>query len=135
MSAAAETRTFGVSTQDVTAIDDWIEQLVANWSASERAVFRARLCVAELAANAFEHGGSKPGDHVVVTLRHVGDGIEIEFLDCCKPFDPTTTTAAVKPQPSEVGGLGLVLVRAYADELSYSHDDTYNRVRLKIKSA
>ena len=134
MSAAAATRTFGVSTQDVTAIDDWIEQVAAKWSASKRTVFRARLCVAELAANALEHGGSKPGDHVVVTICHVGDGIEIEFLDSCKPFDPMTKAAAAKPLPSEAGGLGLMLIRACADELSYSNDGTYNRVKLKIKS-
>ncbi len=97
VSAAAEIRTFGVSTQDVTAIDNWIEQVAASWNASERAAFKARLCIAELAANVLEHGGPKSDrDHIVVMLSRAGDGIEIEFLDSLKPFDPT----ASQPQPS-----------------------------------
>jgi anti-sigma regulatory factor (Ser/Thr protein kinase) len=135
LSATAETRTFGIGTQDVTAIDSWIEQVAARWSANERSVFRARLCVAELAANVLEHGNPSPDDRIVVTLCNVGDGVEIEFLDTLKPFDPTKDVASVKPQPSEAGGLGLRLVHAYAGELSYSNDGTYNRVKLKIKSA
>jgi anti-sigma regulatory factor (Ser/Thr protein kinase) len=136
VSAAAEIRTFGVSTQDVTAIDNWIEQVAAGWRASERAAFKARLCVAELAANVLEHGGPKSdGDHIVVMLSRAGDGIEVEFLDSLRPFDPTAEPATAKFPPSEKGGRGLVLVQAYADELSYSNDGTYNRIKLKIKSA
>jgi serine/threonine-protein kinase RsbW len=135
LSAATETRTFGIGTQDVTAIDAWIEQVAAKWSANARSVFRARLCVAELAANVLEHGSPGPDDRIVVTLCNVGDGVEVEFLDTLKPFDPTTASPTAKTQPSEAGGLGLKLVHAYAEELSYSNDGTYNRVKLKIKSA
>ena len=134
MSAAAEIRTFDISISDVAAIDDWIEQVAAKWRASERTMFNARLCIAELAANAFEHGGSKPDDHIVVMLRQVDGSLEIEFLDSLRPFDPTTAVAAKSP-PSGAGGLGLTLVRAYANDLSYSNDGTYNRVKFKIKSA
>jgi anti-sigma regulatory factor (Ser/Thr protein kinase) len=136
VSAAAEIRTFGVSTQDVTAIDNWIEQVAASWNASERAAFKARLCIAELAANVLEHGGPKSDrDHIVVMLSRAGDGIEVEFLDSLKPFDPTAEPATAKFPPSEKGGRGLVLVQAYADGLSYSNDGTYNRVKFKIRSA
>jgi serine/threonine-protein kinase RsbW len=135
LSATTETRTFGIGTQDVTAIDAWIEQVAAKWSASEQSVFRARLCVAELAANVLEHGNPGPDDRIVVTFCNVGDGIEIEFLDTLKPFDPTKEAPTTKTQPSEAGGLGLKLVHAYAEEMTYSNDGTYNRVKLKIKSA
>jgi serine/threonine-protein kinase RsbW len=135
LSATIETRTFGIGTQDVTAIDAWIEQVAAKWSANERSVFRARLCIAELAANALEHGDPKPGDRIVVTLCNVGDGVEIEFLDTLKPFDPTKEPSTTKTQPSEAGGLGLKLVHAYAEELSYSNDGRYNRLKFKIKTS
>lgn len=134
VNAAAETRTFGISTQDVTAIDDWIEQVVAGWTTGERTVFKARLCIAELAANALEHGGSTPDDHIIVTLRDGGDGVEIEFMDSLKPFDPVTNADGAKPQPTEVAGRGLMLVRNYARELSYRNDGTYNRVQFTIGS-
>lgn len=135
VSIAAESRTFAVSTQGVTAIDEWIEQVAARWKTSERALFKARLCVAELAANALEHGGVGAGDdHIVVTLCPVGDGIEVEFLDTRALFDPTAHAIGAKPPPSDVGGLGLTLIRAYADEWSYANDGTYNRIKLTIRS-
>jgi anti-sigma regulatory factor (Ser/Thr protein kinase) len=136
VSIAAESRTFGVSTQGVTAIDDWIEQVAARWQISERATFNLRLCIAELAANALEHGSAGSGaDQIVVTLAQASDGVEVEFLDSRAPFDPTANTRPAKPSPSEAGGLGLMLLRAYAEELSYCNDGTYNRVKFKIRSA
>ena len=137
MSGAAQIRTFGISVGEVTAIDDWIEQIAARWSINERAAYNARLCVAELAANVVEHGCASSGesDHIVVTLRQTADGVEIEFLDSSRPFDPTRRAAETKFPPSEAGGLGLMLLHAYAKELNYVNDGIYNRVRFKIASA
>lgn len=138
MNAAVETRTFGVSAQAVVAIDDWVLQVARQWGASERTVFRVRLCIAELAGNVLEHGCAHVGDdHIVVTLRHLGDGIGVEFLDSCARFDPTgeiDTIRAASIENLRPGGWGLRLLRAYAAELSYRHDGERNRVTLKIRS-
>jgi anti-sigma regulatory factor (Ser/Thr protein kinase) len=138
VNAAVETRTFGVSAQAVVAIDDWVLQVATRWGASERTVFRARLCIAELAGNVLEHGGAHAGnDHVAVTLRHLGDGIGVEFLDSCARFDPTgeiDVTRAASIENLRPGGWGLRLLRAYAADLSYRHDGEHNRVTLKIRS-
>src|SRR5262245_58103904 len=84
-----ETRQFGMSGSEVAAIDSWLETVGTRWGASERAIFGARLCVAELAANALEHGRARAdADHIVVTLRRLGGGIDVEFLDSRAPFDP-----------------------------------------------
>jgi serine/threonine-protein kinase RsbW len=139
VNAAVETRTFGVSAREVVAIDGWVEQVATRWGASERTVLRTRLCVAELAGNVLEHGGAPSGlDQIVVTLRHLGNGIEVEFLDTRGPFDPTGGIAlpdAVSIESLRPGGLGLRLVRAYAKDLSYRRDGARNRVTLKIDSS
>src|SRR5262249_4034283 len=118
---------------------DWLEQVGARWSVNERTMFGARLCIAELAANALEHGVAISGeDHTVVTARHHPLGIELEFLDTRAPFDPTAKPARPRPETlasADAGGRGLSLVHSYADKLTYSHDGTYNRIRLIIKSA
>jgi serine/threonine-protein kinase RsbW len=138
VNAARETRTFGVSSDEVAAIDSWVEQVVTRWGERERTVFRTRLCVAELAANVLEHGISRSDDdHIVVTLRQLGDGVGVEFLDSCAPFDPTGEIAATKAASIESlrpGGWGLLLVRAYANNLSYCNDGTRNRVTLKVNA-
>src|SRR5215813_2148124 len=97
-----ETRSFGMSGSDVAAIDSWLEEVGARWGASERAMFAVRLCVAELAANAVEHGVARSGtDHMVVTVRRLGSGIDVEFLDSRAPFDPTGDAPGPEIQPLE----------------------------------
>ena len=134
-----ETRVFGVSRDDVAAIDSWLEQMGARWDVHERTMFGARLCIAELAANTLEHGVTISGDdHIIVTVRRRPLGIELEFMDSCAPFDPTAKPAKRPPQTlasANAGGRGLFLIHSYADKLTYSYDGTYNRVRLVIKSA
>ena len=133
-----ETRSFGMSGSDVAAIDSWLEEIGARWGASERAVFAVRLCIAELAANAVEHGAATTGsEHMVVTVRRLGSGIEVEYLDTRAPFDPTGPARgpdAQSPEFASPGGRGLMLLQAYANGLTYSHDGTYNRVHLTISS-
>jgi anti-sigma regulatory factor (Ser/Thr protein kinase) len=137
VSGAAQIRTFGISASEVTAIDEWIEQIAARWSTNDRVAFNARLCVAELAANVLEHGRASADekDHIVITLRQVMDGLEIEFRDSLGPFDSAVKAKGPKPAPSEAGGLGLMLIQSYAKDLSYANDGNYNRVRFKIASA
>jgi len=139
VNAAVETRTFEVRSDELAAIDSWVERVAARWGESERTVFRTRICIAELAGNVLEYGIPRSGDdHIVVTLRHFRDGIGVEFLDSCGPFDPTGAIAAANAGTIESlrpGGRGLLLVRAYAQDIAYCHDGARNRVTLKINSA
>ena len=128
-------RTFQVNLGEVGDIDAWVESVAVESGATERAAFMVRLCIAELAANVLEHSVSQStSDHIVITIKHLADGIGIEFLDSRGVFDPTSKPL-VEPDPSNGGGRGLVLLQAYADELTYTHDGSYNRVKFKIKSS
>lgn len=135
---SVESQTFGISADDIAAIDRWIGTLGARWGLGARIVFAARLCLAELAANTLEHGGAPRGnDRITVAIRHAGDGIEIDFADARAAFDPTRIAPAASPHAGvqkPPGGLGLKLIRAYADELSYRDDGVHNRITLTIRS-
>jgi anti-sigma regulatory factor (Ser/Thr protein kinase) len=72
-------------------------------------------------------------DHIVITIKRLAEGIGVEFLDSRAAFDPTTKRLA-ESDPANGGGRGLMLLRAYADELSYTNDGCYNRVKFKVKS-
>ena len=135
--SAAETLTFEAEPKEVERIDAWIETTGRRWGADQKTIFGARLCVAELFANVIEHAGAKSGhDRIIVTLARRGEGIGIEFLDTCAPFDPTAFAIAQKPDTIDAiaaNGRGLMLIRAYAREFTYRHDGTYNRVTLVIE--
>ena len=120
--------------EGVTAIDTWVEQIGSNWSLSERTVFGARLCIAELAANVLEHGATRSkDDQITITIDRMNDGIEVEFLDSCERFDPTVPRSL--PAESDTGGgHGLLLLRAYARDLSYVAYPGHNRTKFKITS-
>jgi anti-sigma regulatory factor (Ser/Thr protein kinase) len=139
MTSSIETQTFGVSPDEISAIDDWIEQIGIQWGKSQHTIFKARLCVAELAANVLEHGVSKSSnDYIEVTLCDARDGIRVEFLDSRGRFDPTHRAVAINARSVESikpSGRGLMLLQAYANEMLYIHDGAHNRVTLKIQSA
>lgn len=133
-----ETRGFEAKPDEADKIDTWVETVAARWDVDQRTVFGARLCIAELFANALEHGRAKPGhDRIIVTLERRGDGLGIEFRDSCPPFDPTAHPMAEKSDSIDtvaINGRGLMLVRAYAAEFSYRYDGACNRVTLSMKS-
>jgi anti-sigma regulatory factor (Ser/Thr protein kinase) len=134
--AAGETRTFRVSPEEISAVDTWIEEVGNRWGLDERTAFGARLCVAEIATNVLEHGGSsaQPAE-IAVTLRRRGGGLDVDIADSGRPFDPTTKPDTALPETLEeaaIGGLGLRLVRAYASEIAYHHDGVRNHHRLHL---
>jgi anti-sigma regulatory factor (Ser/Thr protein kinase) len=132
---AVETRTFGVSQKDATVLDDWVEDVGRQWDMSARAVFGARLCIAELVNNVIEHGRARhEDDHVVVTLSRYDRGFGVEFMDTRGQFDPTVSIPRPKDLTESIGGRGLMLIRAFAGELGYRYDGRYNRTILKIAS-
>jgi serine/threonine-protein kinase RsbW len=132
------TRAFGITRGGVALIDDWLEQVGGAWGADARTMFRVRLCVAELAANAVEHGVPRSGaDEMAVTLRRVPDGIAVEFRDTRAPFDPTAPPSRPRADSiatAQPSGRGLLLLHAYARNLAYSYDGTHNRVTLTVAS-
>jgi anti-sigma regulatory factor (Ser/Thr protein kinase) len=136
--STSQTRIFKIDPGEAAKADEWIEALGRRWGKDQRTIFGARLCVAELFANVIEHGIARSDrDHVVVTLKERSDGIGIEVLDTCAPFNPIERAPAVQARSLEsvdVSGRGLTLVRAYAKERAYRHDGTYNRVSLAIVS-
>jgi anti-sigma regulatory factor (Ser/Thr protein kinase) len=134
-SAASETRTFHAAPADLIEIDNWMERVGAQWATAERAMFRARVCIAELVANAMEHGGADPErDTVTITLHRHGPDVGIEYADTAAPFDPTIprAPASAPTEESSLGGRGLMLLQAYALQLSYRRDGKRNVISFRV---
>ena len=131
-----ETRTFRLTSEEISAADAWIEEVGRRWGIDERSAFGARICVAEIAANVLEHG-TQPAEsaEVGVTLRRRGGGLDLEISDSGRPFDLTAEPDLALPttiETARIGGLGLRLVRNYASEISYRHDGVHNHHRLHL---
>ena len=126
------TQSFPTDGAGISAADDWIERVGRDLGVLDKVVFRARLCVSELAANLREHGLAERGDFTVV-LRFVQNEFEVEFADRGRPFDPTFKRA-LDDHPSvesaSIGGRGLRLLQSMASRLDYRRDGKWNRLHL-----
>ena len=133
--AAAETRSIIATADRICELDGWIERTAAAWRLPDDVVFRARVCVAEVAANLLEHGRARAeGDEITVTLRPGATALEIELTDTGRAFDPTAPAAAAA-SPDDLGGRGLRLLRAYAAAMRYRRDGGRNILWLRVAPA
>jgi anti-sigma regulatory factor (Ser/Thr protein kinase) len=103
----------------------------------------ARLCeielvVEEVVTNICRHGYDDQPGQVELRCRPVdGQGLLLEFVDYGRPFDifaqaPPDLTADLDQR--EPGGLGLLLIRSMADEVSYNREGNRNILRLIVRA-
>lgn len=93
---------------------------------------RLAIVVEELASNAARHGTGPDGLRLSLTLGDEGNFLVISLEDDGLPFDPTTRPAYAGPDPQTGGGVGLELVRAWCEDLSYQRGKAGNQLRLKL---
>ena len=89
----------------------------------------ARLCIVveEMVANLYDHGNLTENDEVGLDLAVDPDGIRIEITDPGDAFDPWA--APRKPDAIERGGgVGIDIVRAWAEFISYGPTACGNRL-------
>ena len=135
MTPAPVCREFTADAAGVAALDDWLETVTAAWPC-RNAVFKARVCAAEAAANVMEHG-SEPGRTAVIEARLSpdGEGVLLELADDGLAFDPTRPAPAPAGetlQSATPGGRGLRTIRGLARSLAYRREDGRNRLVLEI---
>ena len=87
------------------------------------------LCVEETAANIIDYGfsGDDKPHHLSVRLQHKDDRWVLRFRDDCRAFDP------VHYEPKDgKPSLGLRMVRAMADKVSYTSSLNLNNLALSF---
>ena len=100
--------------------------------------FQIRLIVEEIATNAVMHGVfDAPPPEVEVRIDDHEDSVTIAISDNGRPFDPLSIPAPSIDAPlseREVGGLGIHLVREFADEVRYERDGRFNRLHIRKRT-
>ena len=134
----SRSRTLRPHRAEIPLLDDWIASVMTDWGAAPRMAFAVRLCIAEIVTNAIEHGAAGDGGDMTVTLLPVDSGVNVEICDSGRPFDPTQVADAPIPlsiETAQVGGWGMKLVRAFADQIVYRREGECNRLSLRISGA
>ena len=116
----------------LTAIDDF----AAARALSEPLRYRLGLIVDELVTNCIVHGAClSRGNEIRVTVEDRDNDLLVEIIDAGQTFDPTAATLPQCPQTGRVavGGVGLSLVRRFAEWAHYNRSDNHNHLRLLLK--
>jgi anti-sigma regulatory factor (Ser/Thr protein kinase) len=133
--SADAARSFDARPDELVAIDDFIIAFGLANGVPDKIVFRARVCIAELAANALEHGRAQPGvDNFEVGIATDGPkALKVTFADTTPAFDPTGPEPELDDRDAErVGGRGLKLVHGLPTASRYGHDGHRNIVQLQF---
>lgn len=90
---------------------------------------KTELAVEEIFVNIVNYSNA---DYIIVNVEY-DDYLTMEFIDNGIKFDPTTQTEYKNPKTIEetpIGGLGILLVKNYADELTYNRVNNENHLKI-----
>jgi serine/threonine-protein kinase RsbW len=118
------------SLAEIAATAQWVEQLTSELKLPPDKAYGLQVCVEELLTNIFRHGGPA-APKINLTLALFPQRIELIVEDDGKPFDVAAAVPHRIDHPIEraqPGGLGIQLIRSFADRLGYERAGLGNRV-------
>lgn len=103
------------------------EGYCAGLGADESQCLRIGLALDELAANALVHGGREDAEpDINLEVWEEEEMLRLRITARGPRFDPRAPRADERETPYALGGRGLTMVIAFADEISYARRDPYN---------
>jgi anti-sigma regulatory factor (Ser/Thr protein kinase) len=112
--------------KDLVVIRRFTEAVMTAFGVDQEVVPELVLAVHEAAANILNHGYKNRPGCIAVEFALVGDDLKIRLLDQAPIFDPTTAPTPDVSIPlgqRPYGGLGIHMMRSFADELRYRVTD------------
>jgi anti-sigma regulatory factor (Ser/Thr protein kinase) len=116
----------------------WAKALADKYSLSASTSYALQLCLEEAVSNIVRHGfaGQQPDEEIRLSFIAASDAVFLTIEDDAMAFDPIQVASPAMPTPlseMRIGGLGIHLMRQFADELSYERRNGCNRLTLRFK--
>ena len=121
----------------VNAVCDSLDEFAEAADCDPAVAYRVRFAVEELALNVAMHGSNVDAEtRIEVAIDSSNEKVAILLVDDGPAFDPTSDAPPADVssdiEDREVGGLGIHLVSAMLDDVSYERKAGKNRVSLTI---
>jgi anti-sigma regulatory factor (Ser/Thr protein kinase) len=118
----------------------WLAEQATRHALPEEALTGLDLCLNEALANVLAHGGPSARSASIDLCFEVEDEAgrpraRLTVADAGTPFDPLAYVQQPRPQSlaeAEPGGLGLMMMRNFAERLDYSYRDGRNRLSFGV---
>jgi serine phosphatase RsbU (regulator of sigma subunit)/anti-sigma regulatory factor (Ser/Thr protein kinase) len=117
------------------AASAWLREVGTRHGLTEERLFNLDLCLSELLANIGDHSYQGGEGEIGLELLLDGESATLTVIDNGPPFDPLAHQQPEAPasiDEAPVGGLGLHLVRQFADAVNYERVEAHNRVKVHI---
>ena len=119
----------------VRGLAEMVEEFGDVNSLSPNKVYMINLALEELITNTVSYGLDGVADPEIGIGMHVRDGVlAVTVVDNGHPFDPTQDTNPDLSSPIEdrpIGGLGLHLVKVFANRIAYEYAEGRNCLTLE----
>jgi serine/threonine-protein kinase RsbW len=121
----------------------WIRGHLLTLSLNETKVKQTELACEEALVNIIDYGykelsGDIAGD-IEIEITEVDKKIEILIRDRGEPFNPLEQEVGFDPlatlEERKIGGLGILFMRQYVDEIRYEYLDGANSLTLVKRSS
>lgn len=118
------------SLSELDQLNKELKKIAEWWKLPQKIIYQTNLVLDELFTNIVSYGYSDDSVHeVLITIDYNGDRILLTMVDDGMVFNPAEKSkydTTLPPAQREPGGLGILLVQKYIDELSYTRRDGKN---------
>ena len=119
----------------------WLEETCHRRNVPADQIMRLNLCLNEALANVISHGGPKALNspiHLSLSLEESTDQqtAVLSIVDsgaCFVLDDSLPRSAPLSLAEAEPGGLGLIMMRSFADELNYRREEDRNQLMIIVR--
>ncbi len=122
------------SLSELDQLNKELERIAERWNLSQKVMFQVNLVLDELFTNTVSYGYSDDSAHeILITIDYQDDRIRLTMVDDGMAFNPAEKRnyeTTMVPTQREPGGLGILLVQKYTDEISYARRDGKNIITL-----
>lgn len=112
---------------------EFVREVLSTTTCDEHTRSKVAIVVEELLSNTLRHGGENRDISLALTLEDKGSMVELEVEDDASPFDPSRATDFTGPDPHTGGGIGLAIIRAWGEDISYNRRENRNILRLTLR--
>lgn len=120
----------------VPELGEWVDKVAESAELPTDKTFQLNLALEEAVVNVMNYAyPDQTGMPITLTAEILAEKIKFTLEDEGVPFDPTkqeepNTTLSVEERP--IGGLGIMLVRQFMQEISYEYKDGKNVLHLAM---
>jgi serine/threonine-protein kinase RsbW len=111
-----------------------LEELAVAWSLPGPERRQILLIVEELFSNTIRFAFKDTEEHYIrIQIALKDHHIAMEMIDDGIPFNPMEYNPAYRPDPAAVddGGMGLTLIKTFADSIEYSRKEERNHLVIR----